>query len=130
MASVLPAFAGMLALALLPRDGLLWTRWGCFFITILGNIAGPSKLFSVKHVDLETDALGFSDLDIGSFKCGRANQKICDRYYSIHRLLHWQLHWISGVPGQRRTAIHSRYHCLLHNVRPGVRCYAGLAMLL
>ncbi|EOO00485.1 putative mfs general substrate transporter protein [Phaeoacremonium minimum UCRPA7] len=41
MFSVIPAFAGMLALALLPHDGMLWTRWGCYFITIIGNVAGP-----------------------------------------------------------------------------------------
>lgn len=41
MASVVPAFAGMLALALLPRQGMLWTRWGCYLITIVGNVAGP-----------------------------------------------------------------------------------------
>ena len=43
MFSVIPAFAGMLALALLPHDGMLWTRWGCYFITIIGNVAGPRK---------------------------------------------------------------------------------------
>lgn len=43
MISVLPAFAGMLSLALLPKEGLLWTRWGLYFITIVGNVAGPSK---------------------------------------------------------------------------------------
>ncbi|KAJ2973197.1 hypothetical protein NQ176_g6746 [Zarea fungicola] len=41
MASVVPAFAGMLALALLPRNGLLWARWGCYLITVIGNVAGP-----------------------------------------------------------------------------------------
>lgn len=43
--SLIPAFAGLLALALLPKDddSLLWTRWGCYFITILGNIASPRK---------------------------------------------------------------------------------------
>lgn len=41
--SIVPSFAGLIALALLPKDqdGLLWTRWGCYFITILGNIASP-----------------------------------------------------------------------------------------
>jgi hypothetical protein len=43
MISVVPAFVGMLALALLPREGYLWTRWGMFLITIFGNIAGPRK---------------------------------------------------------------------------------------
>lgn len=43
MASVVPAFVGMLALALLPKSGHLWTRWGVFLITILGNIAGPRE---------------------------------------------------------------------------------------
>ena len=41
MASVIPAFVGMLALALLPHDGYLWTRWGMYLITIIGNVAGP-----------------------------------------------------------------------------------------
>lgn len=43
--SIVPSFAGLIALALLPKDqdGLLWTRWGCYFITILGNIASPRK---------------------------------------------------------------------------------------
>lgn len=51
--SVIPAFAGMLGLALLPKDGLLWQRWGLYFITIIGNLAGPSKYtldaFSSRH---------------------------------------------------------------------------------
>ncbi|PYH91572.1 MFS general substrate transporter [Aspergillus ellipticus CBS 707.79] len=42
MISIVPAFVGMLALALLPhRNSLLWTRWGMFFITSIGNLAGP-----------------------------------------------------------------------------------------
>ncbi|CAI7587773.1 unnamed protein product [Penicillium glandicola] len=39
--AVVPAFVGMLALALLPHDGYLWTRWGMYLMTIIGNIAGP-----------------------------------------------------------------------------------------
>jgi hypothetical protein len=50
MISVIPAFAGMLALALLPREGLLWTRWGCYFITIIGNVAGPSEY--IPHLSM------------------------------------------------------------------------------
>ncbi|KAJ4203428.1 hypothetical protein FSOLCH5_007733 [Fusarium solani] len=41
MAAVVPSFVGMLALALLPKRGHLWTRWGMFLITIFGNVAGP-----------------------------------------------------------------------------------------
>lgn len=45
LVSILPSVAGLLALAFLPKDqdGLLWTRWGCYLITILGNIASPRK---------------------------------------------------------------------------------------
>ncbi|RAH85568.1 major facilitator superfamily transporter [Aspergillus japonicus CBS 114.51] len=40
--SVIPAFTGMLALALLPHNaGQLWVRWGMYFMTIIGNVAGP-----------------------------------------------------------------------------------------
>lgn len=42
--SVIPAFVGMLALALLPHEGHLWTRWGMYLMTIIGNIAGPCKM--------------------------------------------------------------------------------------
>ncbi|KAJ5113980.1 hypothetical protein N7456_002514 [Penicillium angulare] len=41
IASVIPAFIGMLALALLPHEGHLWTSWGMFLMTIVGNVAGP-----------------------------------------------------------------------------------------
>ncbi|KAF3011469.1 hypothetical protein E8E14_005182 [Neopestalotiopsis sp. 37M] len=39
--SVVPSFAGMLGLALLPKTGHLWTRWGVYFITSIGNVAAP-----------------------------------------------------------------------------------------
>lgn len=40
--SVIPAFCGMLALALLPHaSSLLWVRWGVYFMTSVGNLAGP-----------------------------------------------------------------------------------------
>ena len=50
MFSVIPAFVGMLALALLPKEGHLWTRWGMYLITIVGNIAGPRKWFSPIYI--------------------------------------------------------------------------------
>lgn len=40
MASAIPAFVGMLTLALLPKDGLLWVRWGMFLMTVTGNLPG------------------------------------------------------------------------------------------
>jgi hypothetical protein len=46
MFSVVPAFVGMLALALLPREGYLWVRWGMYLITVFGNLAGPRKTLS------------------------------------------------------------------------------------
>lgn len=38
--STIPAFIGMLALALLPKDGMLWTRWGLYLMTVTGNLPG------------------------------------------------------------------------------------------
>ncbi|GME36964.1 hypothetical protein OIDMADRAFT_135607 [Neofusicoccum parvum] len=40
MISVIPSFVGMLVLALLPKDGLLWTRWGMYLMTVTGNVTG------------------------------------------------------------------------------------------
>lgn len=50
--SIVPSFAGLLALALLPKDreDLLWSRWGCYFITSLGTVTGPCK--SHLHVKI------------------------------------------------------------------------------
>jgi ACS family allantoate permease-like MFS transporter len=42
--SLIPAFTGMLALALLPKSGLLWARWGLYLMTVTGNLPGLSKL--------------------------------------------------------------------------------------
>ncbi|KAJ9156304.1 Major facilitator superfamily transporter [Pleurostoma richardsiae] len=36
----IPAFTGMMALAFLPKDGLLWTRWGMYLMTVTGNLPG------------------------------------------------------------------------------------------
>ncbi|KAF9878393.1 hypothetical protein CkaCkLH20_03885 [Colletotrichum karsti] len=38
--SLAPAFAGMLALALLPKSGYLWVRWGLYLMTVTGNLPG------------------------------------------------------------------------------------------
>lgn len=38
--SLLPAFAGMISLALLPRDSMLWTRWGLYLMTTTGSLPG------------------------------------------------------------------------------------------
>ncbi|KAF7185621.1 putative transporter [Pseudocercospora fuligena] len=38
--SLLPAFSGMLSLALLPSDGMLWTRWGLYLMTTTGTLPG------------------------------------------------------------------------------------------
>lgn len=40
VASTIPAFVGMLALGLLPKDGLLWTRWGLYLMTVTGRLPG------------------------------------------------------------------------------------------
>lgn len=36
----IPAFTGMLALAFLSKDGLLWVRWGMYLMTVTGNLPG------------------------------------------------------------------------------------------
>lgn len=38
--SVVPAFIGMMALAFLPKDGMLWTRWGLYLMAVTGNLSG------------------------------------------------------------------------------------------
>lgn len=45
LGSLVPNFAGLFALGFLPKeqDDLLWTRWGCYFITSLGYVVGPRK---------------------------------------------------------------------------------------
>lgn len=40
MVSVVPGFVGMLALALLPKDGLLWVRCGIFLLTVTARLPG------------------------------------------------------------------------------------------
>lgn len=45
LGSLIPNFAGLFALAFLPKEqeNLLWSRWGCYFITSLGNVVGPCE---------------------------------------------------------------------------------------
>lgn len=38
--SLLPAFSGMLALALLDKNSLLWTQWGLYLMTTTGTLPG------------------------------------------------------------------------------------------
>ncbi|KAL7935687.1 major facilitator superfamily domain-containing protein [Trichoderma chlorosporum] len=38
--STIPAFIGMLALGLLPKEGMLWTRWGLYLMTATGRLPG------------------------------------------------------------------------------------------
>ncbi|KAF2163746.1 hypothetical protein M409DRAFT_37199 [Zasmidium cellare ATCC 36951] len=40
MFSLLPAFSGMMGLALLPKDSMLWTRWGLYLMTTCGTLPG------------------------------------------------------------------------------------------
>ncbi|RDW84269.1 hypothetical protein BP6252_01859 [Coleophoma cylindrospora] len=40
MISLIPAFAGMLTLALLPKNGYLWLRWGMYLMTVTGDLPG------------------------------------------------------------------------------------------
>ncbi|KAL3475449.1 MFS general substrate transporter [Aspergillus californicus] len=40
MLSLLPAFTGMLALALLPTDSMQWTRWGMYMMQVTGTLPG------------------------------------------------------------------------------------------
>ncbi|KAI1877364.1 hypothetical protein JX265_003372 [Neoarthrinium moseri] len=40
MLSLLPAFTGMMALALLPSTGMLWTRWGMYIMQVFGTLPG------------------------------------------------------------------------------------------
>jgi hypothetical protein len=38
--STVPGFVGMLALGLLPKEGMLWTRWGLYMMTATGRLTG------------------------------------------------------------------------------------------
>lgn len=38
--STIPAFIGMMALAFLPKDGMLWTRWGMYLMSTTGDLSG------------------------------------------------------------------------------------------
>lgn len=38
--STIPGFVGMLALGLLPKEGLLWTRWGLYMMTATSRLTG------------------------------------------------------------------------------------------
>ncbi|KXJ90351.1 major facilitator superfamily domain-containing protein [Microdochium bolleyi] len=40
MFSLVPAFTGFLALALLPSDGMLWVRWGMYIMQVFGVLPG------------------------------------------------------------------------------------------
>lgn len=40
MVSIVPGFVGVLALALLPINGLLWVRWGMFLMTVTARLPG------------------------------------------------------------------------------------------
>ncbi|TDZ99577.1 putative transporter [Colletotrichum sidae] len=40
MFSLLPAFSGMMALALLPSDSMRWTRWGMYILQVFGTLPG------------------------------------------------------------------------------------------
>ncbi|KAH8895550.1 MFS general substrate transporter [Thozetella sp. PMI_491] len=40
MISLLPAFSGMMALSLLPTDGMLWTRWFLYILQVFGTLPG------------------------------------------------------------------------------------------
>lgn len=40
MISLVPAFTGMLTLALLPSKGYMWLRWGMYLMTVFGSLPG------------------------------------------------------------------------------------------
>ncbi|KAK1842642.1 major facilitator superfamily transporter [Colletotrichum chrysophilum] len=40
MFSLVPAFSGMMALALLPTDSMKWTRWGMYILQVFGSLPG------------------------------------------------------------------------------------------
>ncbi|TDZ19885.1 putative transporter [Colletotrichum orbiculare MAFF 240422] len=40
MFSLLPAFSGMMALALLPSDSMRWTRWAMYILQVFGTLPG------------------------------------------------------------------------------------------
>ncbi|RSL82192.1 hypothetical protein CEP52_017026 [Fusarium oligoseptatum] len=100
--STIPAFVGMLALGLLPKDGMLWTRWGLYLMTVTGRLPG---LF---------------DLDLAPVQRGRQNQEtfqakwapryvpsmiICGVMYALECVLFilWRFYYI--VQNRRRAKL-------------------------
>lgn len=157
MISVVPAFIGMLALALLPKEGHLWTRWGMYLITIIGNVAGPCKcifkypsntgwgldnraqspktpvtfvpgvFFSFGH--FITD-FRYSDLDSPPIQRRGTNEKVSHQHGSLHRLLCRKYSRSTSIPSERCSALYPRHHCLFDHVRARVCAHGVLESLL
>jgi hypothetical protein len=60
MFSLVPAFSGMLALALLPTDSMKWTRWGMYMMQVIGVLPGLSNAPQHKML-VESSALNQID---------------------------------------------------------------------
>ncbi|KAL6690541.1 MFS general substrate transporter [Trichoderma pleuroticola] len=112
--STIPSFVGMLACGLLPKEGLLWTRWGLYLMMATGrlpavliwtllpsNVAGRTK----KSV---TSAIMFIAVCIGNavgsqtFRAEWAPRYvpalvICGIMYAVQCILFvlWRLHYVS-----------------------------------
>ena len=50
MGSLVPAFVGMLTLALLPSKGLIWTRWAMYMMTVFGQLPGLRKYYQYNYL--------------------------------------------------------------------------------
>ncbi|KAK4080977.1 hypothetical protein Trihar35433_2082 [Trichoderma harzianum] len=114
IASTIPSFVGMLTLGLLPKEGLLWTRWGLYLMMATGrlpalliwtllpsNVAGRTK----KSV---TSAIVFIAVCIGNaigsqtFRAEWAPRYVpalvvCGIMYAVQCILFvlWRLHYVS-----------------------------------
>lgn len=87
MASLIPAFAGMLTLALLPKDGLLWLRWGMYLMTVTGNLPGLRKS---RHANSSSSLTISSDLDNAPVQRGWPHEKVCHRHRALRCILRWK----------------------------------------
>ena len=61
-ASLIPAFTGMMAIALLPNTGKLWLRWFLYQITTFGTLPGLRKFLDCVPIIMVADKT-FSYLD-------------------------------------------------------------------
>jgi len=88
MGSLVPAFVGMLTLALLPSKGLIWTRWAMYMMTVFGQLPGLRKHWREPFVSTPINII-LSYLDISSFQRSRPHKEVRDCDAPVHRILCW-----------------------------------------